>query len=132
MHITQLSYVQPPVALPVTREQLMEWGIPSDDIDKGKSRGNLQTIGPWQIPLSYRALAVSARWDSSKGYTTVKSKTVFGVRSLSACRQEGYCLEGRVSVNGKTYRGFSSSQLFELPEGKLIDVAIVFVCAFNM
>ena len=37
-------------------------------------------------------------------------------------------LEGRVKVNGKAYRGFTSSQLFELPDGKLINAATIHAC----
>ena len=57
-----------------------------------------------------------------------ESKVIYGVRTLSDIRESGYELEGRVSINWKKHRGFTSSQLFKLEDGKLVDVAIIFVC----
>ncbi len=103
------------------------------DIKAGQQRGKLTTQGPWGIPVSYKALATtqiwedSVPWDLSPGLP-IGSLRVFGPRTLTGIRQDGHALEGRVSINGKSYRAFTSSQLFELPDGTLVDVAILHVC----
>jgi hypothetical protein len=53
------------------------------------------------------------------------SKTSYGFRTLTGIRQGGYELEGRVSIGGRKYAAFTSSQLFELPDGRLIDIATI-------
>jgi len=94
----------------------------AEQLADGQIRGEITTRGPWQIITGYRALAVSGKtWEG-------KPLTVYGFRSLNKARECGHELEGRVSVNGKTYRGFTTSVLFELPDGKLIDVAAIHVC----
>lgn len=114
-------------AIPVSRDEFLSFGFKEEDIIKGEVMGKLKTYGPWQIPIGYKALAMSTIYDDTKGYTSIFSETVYGFRSMTSCRQEGYELEGRVSVNGKKYRAFTSSQLFDV-EGKLVDVAIIQVC----
>lgn len=91
-------------------------------------RGELKTFGPWRIPISYRALTTSSRWDDTRGYTIALSQTFFGPRTMTNVHQSGYVLEGRVSVNGRKHRAFTSSQLFELPSGRLVNVATIHVC----
>lgn len=97
----------------------------TEQLTDGQIRGEITSRGPWQTISSYRALAVSGRtWDG-------EALTVYGICSLNEARECGHELEGRVSVNGKTYRGFTTSVLFELPDGKLIDVAAIHVCLPN-
>lgn len=97
------------------------WTLPPNDVwnvpdGVGEVRGDLRTFGPWALPVSYRALAVDC------------DCRVYGVRTLSRVRESGYALEGRVKVNGRSYRGFTSSQLFQRPDGSLVDVAVIHVC----
>ena len=120
-----MVYEFPPVVLPITIDELKQWGIDQSDIDKGEFRGELKTIGPWNIPVSYRALAMANDYDNKSMFTQILKTTVYGIRIMGNCRQSGYELEGYVSINGKKYSAFTSSQLFELPDGKLIDVATI-------
>lgn len=118
-----------PGSLKLTEEHVKALGFTADQIAQGEIRGELKTIGPWQLPVSYKALCTSNEWPEDKnGITHSGPVHVFGVRVLSGCRQSGHELEGRVSVGGKSYRGFTSSQLFELPNGKLINVATIHAC----
>ena len=87
------------------------------DIDAGIKRGSMKTWGMWQQPVSYTAIAVDE-----------KARVIYGPRALTHIQQLGYEIEGRVCVNGKRVRGFSSSLLIELPDKKLIDLAIIYVC----
>lgn len=118
-----------PGSLKLTEDQVKALGFTAEQIQAGEIRGDLTTIGPWQLPVTYRALCTSNLWPEDKnGITSSGPVSVFGWRVLSGCRQSGHELEGRVSVNGKRYRGFTSSQLFELPNGKLISVATIHAC----
>jgi len=117
-----------PVALPITRQELIEMGITEDQIESGEARGELKTSGPWQIPVSYKALCQSTIYTpkEKQRYSAEQEKTtVYGLRTMNNIRQSGYEIEGYVSVNGKKCSCFSSSQLFELENGKLIDVAVI-------
>ena len=125
--MNSFTYLLPDVAPVLTREQLINLGIPETVIESGEMRGDLKTYGPWQRPISYRALATSSRWDDSKGYTKIASMTVFGMATMTNCRESGYCLEGRVSIGGKKHRAFTSSQLFTV-DGKPINIATIHVC----
>jgi hypothetical protein len=51
--------------------------------------------------------------------------TIFGVRTLTDVVEQGYDLSGRVSVNGRKYRAFTSSALMRKPDGKLVNVAVL-------
>lgn len=132
MKTTPKTYAKPvPVALPITREELIAIGIPDAAIEAGEFRGMSRHVGPWQICVAYTALCVSSVYTPKElqRYSAEReSETVFGMRTLWACRENGYALEGRVSVGGKTVRGFTSSQLFELPDGKLINCATIHAC----
>lgn len=90
------------------------WNIPP--APQNEVRGSLKTYGPWQIARSYRALAMDMHG------------RVFGIRTMSNVRESGYELEGRVSIEGRKYRAFTSSKLFSREDGSLCDVAIVYVC----
>lgn len=123
------TWVNPNSALTITRAELIAFGITEAEIAAGESRGKLKTRGPWQLPVSFRALCMSATWgDASNGHRD--SATCYGLCTLSAPREAGHALEGRVrvSVNGKSVRGFTSSQLFELEDGTLVNVATIHAC----
>lgn len=118
-----------PGSLKLTEEHVKALGFTPEQIAHGEIRGELKTVGMWQIPVTYKALCTSNNWNEDQsGITHSGPVHVFGVRVLSAVRQSGHELEGRVSLNGRKYRGFTSSQLFELPNGKLISVATIHAC----
>lgn len=118
------TWTNPSAALPITRAELIALGITEDQIAKGEARGELETWGSWQQPLSYKALCMSAEY-AARGRV---SATAYGIRTLSKPAQAGHVLEGRVSVLGKSVRGFTSSQLFELEDGSLVNVAVIYAC----
>ncbi len=104
-------------------------------IESGEMRGEIVSRGPWQIVVSYRALCMSTVYvaKEKQHWTAQKeSETVHGIRTMTQARESGYQLEGRVSVNGKGFRAFTSSQLFDvrMPDGseKLVNVATVQAC----
>ena len=118
-------------ALPITRDELIALGVPAECIEKGEYRGEVKCVGPWQLPVSYKALCMSAVWtpeDRRRFNAERESETVYGMRILISPRESGYALQGFVSVNGRKVRGFTSSQLFELPDGKLVTVATIHAC----
>lgn len=107
-------------AIKITEAQLASFGIQAED-----TRGDLETFGPWHLPVRFRALAVSYVFSPNHWAETV---TLYGVRTMGKLKESGYCLEGRVSVEGRKRRGFTSSQLWELPGGRLIETATIHVC----
>jgi hypothetical protein len=90
-----------------------------DAIEKGEQPGHHTVSGPWGQMITYRALAVS--------HDTDRGITVHGERQLTDPQPSGYDLKGRVSIAGERRRAFTSSQMFEV-QGKLVDVAILYVC----
>lgn len=111
-------------AIALTQEQAEALFTP-DEIEKGEQRGHVKTIGPWQLPVSFTALCTSNTFGRDTYPVEHGPLHVYGKRTMTSVRQSGYELEGRVSVNGKKHRAFTSSQLFELPNGKLISVATI-------
>ena len=100
-----------------------------EDVKAGASRGRLKTTGQWQLPVSFTALATTQLFHGENGALRKNAGLlVFGVRTLSRVHQSGYALEGRISVLGKSFRGFTSSQLFELPDGRLLSADTIHVC----
>ena len=89
------------------------WNIPDkvDDV-----RFDFTTHGLWRIVKSI------------KGLTMDRSGRIYGIRTLTNCRESGYQIEGRVSIGGKKHRAFTSSQLFQRSNGSLCDVAVLYVC----
>jgi hypothetical protein len=105
-------------AVKITEDQAKAMGL---NRAVPEMRGTVKHFGPWQIIYSYRALAVSHNFATDKG-------TVFGWRQLNKPREDGHCLRGSVSIKGKWHRAFTASQLFELPDGFLFNVATIHVC----
>lgn len=111
--------------LPITQAELEDLlGIKIDMEKLDDIHGELKTYGCWNLPVSYKALAMSTLYSTDR--THIVSETAYGLRTMTSCRQSGYDLEGYVSINGKKYSCFTSSQLFELEDGKLINVAIIY------
>ena len=109
-------------AIPITEDQFRAF---FGDVIEDK-RGELVTHGPWQFPVTYRAVAASCVWGE---FSFLQSITLYGERNLSNAKEDGYCLSGSVSVGGIKRRGFTSSQLWQLPDGRLIETALIHVCS---
>ena len=91
------------------------WNIPKHGINE--VRFEFETIGPWIKKLQGLALTLDGK--------------IFGERSLTEPKESGYVMEGRVSVQGKKYRAFTSSKLFEREDGSLVDVGVLVVCKYG-
>lgn len=119
----------PPLTLPMTGgalkltvEQWQQYISPNLE----DQRGELETVGMWNVPIRYMAPAVSAKFNSL-GW--VETYTLYGPRTLSGCYESGHQLEGIVTVKGRKARGFTSSLLCELPDGTLLETATIHVCS---
>lgn len=117
-------------ALPITTEQAV--AIFGDELkgllESGEMRGNLKTFGPWSIPLSFRAHAVSSEWvDNPSVIARRKAVTFWGERTMTHPRESGYNLEGRVFAGGKKRRAFTSGDLLDI-DGRLVQIATIHVC----
>lgn len=95
----------------------------ADALATGERRFETETRGPWSLISQCRGLAVTVERDAH-GYVT--HYIVYGDRALTSPREAGYRLEGRVSINGTKRTAFTSSTLFELPDGRLINVAVLY------
>lgn len=115
-----ITFKNPHSSIQLTKIQAEKLGI---DLNKSQIRGEIKTRGPWNLPISYKALCISAKYET-KFITVCTEKTVYGMRTLSNVKQSGYELEGYVSIKGKKYPAFTSSQLFEV-EGNLINIAVI-------
>ncbi len=113
-----------PGAVKLTEEQARLL-FTDKEIEAGEQRGAMKTFSQWQIPLSFTALCTSNTFNRETYPVEHGPLHVYGKRTLSRPVQSGYQLEGKVSIGGKKYRGFTSNQLFELPNGKLIDAATI-------
>ena len=113
----------PSSVIKLTEAQAAELGI---NISLDEQRGNLKTVGVWSIPVSFKTIAVSAKYEVPEGHFSkcCTEKTVYGLRTMTNIRQSGYELEGYVSINGKKHSCFTSSDLFEV-NGKLINVSTI-------
>lgn len=52
---------------------------------------------------------------------------IYGIRKAREIKSDGYGATGRVSVNGKKVKCFTSSKLFEREDGSLCDVAVLWI-----
>ena len=94
----------------------------------GESRFQMECRGPWNTISKITGLVVSQKFgEAGVPRTPAQSGiTVYGVRSMHNPRESGHALEGWVSIGGKKYSAFTSSQLFVV-EGRLVDVAILHI-----
>ena len=109
-------------AIPATAEQLVTLGLTPEEITAGEKRFKMSHHGPWQICAGLSAVVEIG--DFTPGQ---ERKAFFPVRAMSAPKESGYAMEGRVSLGGRKYSAFTASQLFELPDGRLVNVATVFL-----
>lgn len=105
------------------------WNLPKPGPDMSDVRGEANHRGMWQILTSYKALVIADHERDVEHYGGyAKSIRVYGWRVLQNAKESGYDLEGRVSINGKKYRAFTTSVMFEYPSGQLVNVAAIYVC----
>mgnify|MGYP003133035378 CR=1 FL=1 len=92
------------------------WNIPERTKDPDDNvRFEIETMGPWQIIVRLKALAIDL------------DGKVYGMRTMYAPKESGYHREGRISIGGKKRWAFTSSRLFEREDGSLCDVACFIV-----
>lgn len=119
-----LTLIQSGGACPIRRAELKAL-IGAEAITEGACHIDVRTAGPWQIPVSVAGLAVTGRFNDLKHETHV---TVWGKRTMTRPKESGYTLEGQVSIAGRKVRAFTSSQLFELEDGRLVNVGTLHLC----
>ena len=104
--------------------------IGPESIAKGERRFDLETVGPWHILRSIRGLAMTVEsrepHHCRNGETSPATVAFHGLRTGHDCRTPGTWTECRVSIGGRKRSAFTSSKLFQLPDGRLIDVAILY------
>jgi hypothetical protein len=118
----------PSGSIPATVEQLLVLGFSPAEIEAGEKRAEAETLGPWQTVSRLRGIVVSVEFDRSAFPTRSKRFRAWPMRSMSRPRYMGYDMEGKISLDGVKVRAFTSSQLFELPNGKLINCFTLFAC----
>ena len=118
----------PSGSIPATVDQLLALGVSPAEIEAGEKRSEMETFGPWQIITRVRGIVVSVEFDRSEFPTRSKRFRAWPVKSMSRPREMGYDMEGKISLGGVEVRAFTSSQLFELPNGKLINCFVLFAC----
>jgi hypothetical protein len=91
----------------------------------GDISGEMVTVGPWKVPIKIVALAASYTWKNDGYGDFIESVTLYGKRTLCNVKESGYDLEGIVSIKGVKRRAYTSSIMFELPDGRLYNVATI-------
>ena len=104
----------------VTRDQLHSLGFTDQEIEAGESRGEMKTRGPWQVAVSYRALVEQIDFETGQA-------CFWPARTLADLRQNGYAMDGRVSLGGVKRSAFTSSYFFEVDGGGYFEAASIFV-----
>lgn len=119
-----LSYDSPTSgSVKATREDLLKLGVTEAEIEAGEKRFETETWGCYGVTRSLRAIVECGEFGE---FSRMTWKQFYPVRTMSNPRQSGYEMEGVVSVGGRKSTCFTSSQMFELPCGKLVDVAVIF------
>lgn len=113
-------------SVPATLEQLRALGVTDSEIAAGEKRLASQHSGPWQICTSLRGIVERAHFNREDFPVRKEWVEFYPARTMFRPRESGYDMEGHVSLNGKRVSAFTSSQLFELPDGRLISVGVIF------
>ena len=113
----------PSGAIPATLEQLQALGFTAEEIQAGEKRLESIHTGPWSICRSIRGVVQRAEFGDYHGKTWVE---FYPARTMSNPRYGGHDMEGTISLAGRKSSAFTSSQLFELPDGRLVDCGIIF------
>ena len=117
-HLPPLTLPVDGGAVPITPQQWLDYISP----ELTDQRGELETWGAWHVPIRFSAPAVTVTWGP---YSTMETVTLYGRRTMHAPRESGYHLEGRASIGGRKLSCFTSSQLFQLPDGTLLETATI-------
>jgi hypothetical protein len=119
-----LSLVEQSPGTFIVPPELVNELFTSEEILKGESRLTVKTVGSWQVPVSAFGLVVSFDHEASKK-AQGQPLFVYGKRTLTNWKQCGYEAEGKVSINGKKRRAFTSSKLFRLPDNSLLSAQVL-------
>lgn len=115
----------PSGSIPVSQAQLFALGFTVAEINAGEKRLDVETQGPWS--LVSRLSGIVERGEFRKdGSSRMEWVEFYPARAMSRPRQSGYDMEGHLSLNGKKHSAFTSSQMFELPDGHLVDCTVLF------
>jgi len=119
-----LSYDNPTSgSVKATREDLLKLGVTDAEIEAGEKRFETETWGCYKVVRTLRAVVECGEFGEHSAMTW---QQFYPVRTMSNPQQSGYDMEGVVSLGGIKSTCFTSSQLFELPCGKLVNVAVIF------
>ena len=112
-----------PGAYPVliTTEQWRDYIAPQLE----DQRGELETHGRWSLPVRYVAPCMTIQWGPTPYGSEILAVTLWGKRTMGKLKESGYQLEGKVSLGGRTISAFTSSQMFQLPDGRLLESAVI-------
>lgn len=89
------------------------WTVPSDDVRFELTQRDAG--GGWKVTATVRGLAMD------------KDGTIYGLRTMSDVQENGYFLDGRVSIDGVRRKAFTSDALFLDASGKLVKIAVLHV-----
>ncbi len=116
-------------ASPVTLPDGVAPMVPQEvaDLLDAFERFEIRGFSPWHAPAAIKGVAMEAA-----GRDPLTSETfgrrVLGLRTMGDLRENGYAMDGRVSVGGKRRRAFTSDFLYTRPDGTLGKSAILWVC----
>jgi hypothetical protein len=108
-------------SIPATLEQLAALGVTPAEIEAGEKRFEMETFGVWNAVSSVTAPVMRSTWSENRR----TSAAIFPPRKAYSVKSSGYELEGRISLGGCRFAVFTSSVLFELPDGRLIECAVL-------
>jgi hypothetical protein len=121
-----IDLANPPAgAIPATEEQLAALGVTPEEIQAGEKRHQSTHRGAWNICTSLFAIVEHSEYGENSRVTRAR---FWPARRMTNPRSMGYDMEGRLSLGGKKIPAFTSSQLFELPNGHLVSVATLHLC----
>lgn len=124
-----ITLIQSGGACPIRRAELKAL-VGAEAITGGACHIDVRTAGPRQIPVSVAGIAVTNRLKDLKHatYVTVCVCVCGGGCTMTRPKESGYHLEGQVSHAGRKVRAITSSQLFELEDGRLVNVGTLHLC----
>lgn len=114
----------PSGAVPATLETLAALGVTPAEIEAGEKRFQSAHVGPWSICRSITAIVEETEFHEHRA----TRKAFWPARKCGNPKSMGCDMEGTISLGGKRRHVFTSSQLFELPDGRLVDVATLHLC----
>lgn len=120
MALSPLTLPAEPGCVPITEEQWLTYVSHSSSLED--QRGDLEICGPWHLPVRFIAPCLTYTWGE---HSSIQTVTLYGKRTLGRLKESGYCLEGSLSLGGQKVTGFTSSQLFRLPGGRLLESAVI-------